>query len=51
MNRTLAKAGIVGGWPLADWYPTLPQASLWCVTERIGRDGIDRLLHALNGAA
>ncbi|MBI3011472.1 MAG: aminomethyl-transferring glycine dehydrogenase subunit GcvPA, partial [Candidatus Omnitrophica bacterium] len=51
VNRTLAKAGIVGGWPLADWYPTLPQASLWCVTERIGRDGIDRLLHALNGAA
>ncbi|MBI1991749.1 MAG: aminomethyl-transferring glycine dehydrogenase subunit GcvPA [Candidatus Omnitrophica bacterium] len=51
VNRRLAKAGIVGGWPLADWYPTVPQASLWCVTELIGRDGIDRLLHALNGSA
>lgn len=47
VNRELIKAGIVGGMPLKDWYPTLPQASVWCVTERTGREAIDRLISVL----
>ena len=51
INRTLAKAGFVGGLPLADWYPTMPNASLWCVTEVISREAIDRLIDALKRIA
>jgi len=47
VNRALAKAGIVGGLPLKPWYPLLPQESLWCVTELISREAIDRLVDAL----
>jgi len=47
LNRHLLKAGIVGGLPLAPWYPALPQTSLWCVTEAISRDQLDRVLEVL----
>ena len=47
VSRTLLKEGIVGGFPLAEWYPAMPQASLWCVTERIGKDDLDRLVETL----
>ncbi len=51
VNRALAKAGIIGGLPLSDWYPTMPQGSLWCVTERISKDAIDRAVETLKGMA
>ncbi len=47
VHRRLAKAGIVGGFPLADWYPSMPQGSVWCVTECINTPAIDRLLEVL----
>ena len=47
VNRRLAKEEIVGGLPLAPWYPTLPHASLWCVTELVSRASIDRLVEIL----
>ena len=51
ITRKLAAKGLVGGLPLADWYPTLPQASLWCVTETVSTDAIDRLAETLKGLA
>lgn len=51
VNRMLAKAGIVGGIPLAGWYPTMPRESLWCVTELVKQGAIDRLIGVLRGAA
>jgi glycine dehydrogenase subunit 1 len=47
VNRTLEKAGILGGFPLKDWYPMMPQASLWCVTELMSREQIDRAVDSL----
>jgi len=49
LNRALARKGIVGGYPLGHWYPTMPNASVWCVTELISRAAIDELVTALNG--
>lgn len=51
VNRKLASRGIVGGLPLASWYPTMPQASLWCVTELINREAIDRLVETLRNSS
>ncbi len=47
VHRALAKAGFVGGFPLAHWYPTLPHTTLWCVTEVISKDAIDGLIDTL----
>ena len=47
VNRRLAKAGLLGGFPLRSWYPSMPQASLWCVTETASREAIDRLVEML----
>jgi len=47
VNRKLARAGFIGGHPLAAWYPTMPHASLWCVTETISKPSIDRLVDTL----
>ncbi len=47
IHRALAKAGFVGGFPLSDWYPTMPQSSLWCVTEVVSRERIDQLIETL----
>jgi glycine dehydrogenase subunit 1 len=48
INRTLAKAGFIGGMSLADWYPSMPQASVWCVTEVVSKSEIDRLIEVLS---
>jgi glycine dehydrogenase subunit 1 len=47
VNRALEKAGILGGFPLGEWYPAMPQASLWCVTELVPREQIDRMVTVL----
>ncbi|MBI4342586.1 MAG: aminomethyl-transferring glycine dehydrogenase subunit GcvPA [Candidatus Omnitrophica bacterium] len=47
VQRKLAKAGFVAGLPLAGWFPHLRQASLWCVTETVPREAIDRLVDTL----
>ena len=49
VNRKLASKGIVGGLPLGDWYPNMKRASLWCVTEVIKQEAIDRLVKAMKG--
>ena len=46
-----AKAGIIGGFSLKSWYPYLPNASLWCVTEMISRKTIDKTVEILKSAA
>ena len=51
INRKLARQGIIGGLPLTPWYPTMPHASLWCVTERISREAIDRLAETMKRLA
>ncbi len=47
VHRKLAAAGLTGGHPLGEWYPTMGQSSLWCVTERISKASIDRLANTL----
>ena len=47
VHRKLASAGFLAGWPLAGWYPQMPSASLWCVTETVSRAAIDRLVETL----
>ncbi len=49
VNRTLAKRGITGGHPLAGWFPGLPQTALWCATELVSKDQIDRTVETLRG--
>lgn len=51
VNRALLKAGFLGGLPLEPWYPTLDGAALWCVTEAVSREQMDRLVGALRKAA
>jgi glycine dehydrogenase subunit 1 len=55
MNTALLEDKIIGGLPLAKWYPELgPNASLWCATETTTRTQIDaaaKALHALVPAA
>ncbi|PIQ81604.1 MAG: glycine dehydrogenase, partial [Candidatus Omnitrophica bacterium CG11_big_fil_rev_8_21_14_0_20_64_10] len=48
-QKALAKAGIVGGFGLAEWFPSLADVSLWCVTERMSREAIDRTADVLRG--
>jgi glycine dehydrogenase subunit 1 len=38
---------IVGGLDLCRWYPELKNATLWCVTEIITREQIDRAAKVL----
>ena len=47
INRRLARRGLIGGFPLSQWYPSIPRASLWCVTEVVSREAIDRLVDTL----
>ena len=47
VNRALKKAGILGGLPLAPWYPALADTSLWCVTEGISRSQMDQVIDVL----
>jgi glycine dehydrogenase subunit 1 len=51
VNRRLAQTGFVGGLPLTAWYPAMSQASLWCVTEVVSREAIDRLVETLKRIA
>jgi glycine dehydrogenase subunit 1 len=51
VSRRLAKQGFIAGWPLGRWYPTLPHSSLWCATELVKREAIDRLVETLKGIA
>jgi len=42
VNASLLEEKIIGGLPLAKWYPELgPNASLWCATELTTRAQID----------
>ncbi len=47
INRQLLKAGIFGGVPLKRWFPSLGDAALWCVTETVTDQQVDRLVDAL----
>ncbi len=47
VNHRLEQLGVIGGFPLGSWYPMLPQATLWCVTEVIMKEQIDRTVDAL----
>ena len=49
IHRKLAKAGIAAGLPLGEWFPQMGQTSLWCVTETVSREAIDRLVDTLKG--
>ena len=51
LSRGVRRAGVVGGLPLKAWYPAMPRASLWCVTELIQAEAIDRLVDTLKGMA
>ena len=47
-NASLLEHKIVGGLPLAKWYPELgPNASLWCATEMTTRKQMDSVAEAL----
>jgi glycine dehydrogenase subunit 1 len=47
LNRRLLDAGILGGLPLAPYYPSLENTALLCVTEMRSKEEIDRLMSAL----
>ena len=50
-NAALLGEKIIGGLPLAKWYPELgPNASLWCATELTTKVQIDAAAKALAGA-
>jgi glycine dehydrogenase subunit 1 len=49
--RRLATQGLIAGWPLGRWYPTLPHSSLWCATELVKHEAVDRLIETLKGIA
>ncbi len=42
VSARLLERKIIGGLPLAKWYPELGNASLWCATELTTREQIDR---------
>ncbi|HEX9780710.1 MAG TPA: aminomethyl-transferring glycine dehydrogenase subunit GcvPA [bacterium] len=47
LARRLERAGIVGGAPLAGWFPELERSALWCMTEAVPREALDRLIETL----
>ena len=49
--RRLEKSGVIAGLSLSAWYPTMRQASLWCVTELVSKAAIDRVVDTLKKAA
>ena len=52
MNAALLEQKIIGGLPLARWYPELgPNASLWCATEVTTRQQMDAAAHAIKTVA
>jgi glycine dehydrogenase subunit 1 len=51
-NTSLLEQKIIGGLPLAKWYPELgPNASLWCATEMTTRKQMDVVVEALRAVA
>jgi glycine dehydrogenase subunit 1 len=50
LQRSFEQAGIIGGYPLAQDYPDLPNALLFCVTETRTRADIDLLVDVLKEA-
>jgi glycine dehydrogenase subunit 1 len=50
VDMTLRAKGILGGYGLAREYPELKNSVLVCVTEMRGKDEIDRLVKAVEGA-
>jgi glycine dehydrogenase subunit 1 len=51
LNAQLLERKIVGGLPLARWYPELGHATLWCCTELNTRAQIDRAAEVVAQAA
>jgi glycine dehydrogenase subunit 1 len=52
INSSLLEEKIIGGLPLAKWYPELgPNASLWCATELTTRVQIDAVAESLRAVA
>ena len=52
LNAALLEQKIIGGLPLARWYPELgPNASLWCATELTTRAQMDSAAAAVKSAA
>lgn len=49
LNRKLLEKKIIGGLPLGRFYPELSDAMLFCVTEVIIKEDIDRLVAELGG--
>ena len=50
LQRRFEQAGIIGGYPLAQDYPDLPNAMLFCVTETRTKADIDLLVDVLKEA-
>ncbi len=52
MNAAILEHKIIGGLPLAKWYPELgPNASLWCATELTTRTQMDSAAQAVKALA
>jgi glycine dehydrogenase subunit 1 len=51
VRRGLLAARILPGHPLDNWYPGLKDASVWCVTETLSREAIDRAVETLRSLA
>ncbi|MBI3322841.1 MAG: aminomethyl-transferring glycine dehydrogenase subunit GcvPA [Candidatus Omnitrophica bacterium] len=51
VNNALLKAGMLGGLPLAPWYPRLGEAALWCATEAVAPEQLDRVMDVLESLA
>jgi len=50
VNAALLEQKIIGGLPLARWYPELgPNATLWCATETVTREQMDSAAKVLQG--
>lgn len=50
LQRSFEQAGIIGGYPLAQDYPDMPNAMLFCVTETRTKADIDLLVDVLKEA-
>lgn len=49
INESLFAKGIIGGFPLGEYYPELGHAMLLCVTEQRTKEEIDQLVAVLGG--
>ena len=51
INQALLKKKIIGGLPLARWYPELENSMLLCATEMTKREHMDELVKAFSPTA